>query len=281
MLIRYLQAIRIHTLFFPLMTASFWAYLTPFSCQTHLFLLMTLHFLLIQMGVNLWNTYEDYQLGVDGKDRKHVQHVIQKYHVSPQTILLWFVLTYTFALVTALFILPSFQLLTALFLTSLALLTGMLYTGINGLSLSHLGLGELLAFLVFGPSVVLYYDVYLEVSRSLSSVFWIGSIMGLWSMALMLANNIRDVEVDKKAHKITLPILIGKEKSYLLLYTCFISLFLWGVFSNYFYSTSLIPLLILISLSTFLRKKPTQKLLPYIGKMAWGQSFIYLILNFI
>lgn len=71
---------------------------------------------------------------------------------------------------------------------------------------SHYGLGEILAFIFFGPWAVAG-AVYLQTLHFESVALIAGALPGMGSAALMSVNNFRDREQDKKAHKTTLATL--------------------------------------------------------------------------
>lgn len=88
---------------------------------------------------------------------------------------------------------------------ALSLLMAYAYTA-GPLPLSHYGLGEVLAFIFFGPWAVAG-AVYLQTLQFSPVALTAGCLPGFGAAALMAVNNFRDREQDKKAHKTTLATL--------------------------------------------------------------------------
>lgn len=75
-------------------------------------------------------------------------------------------------------------------------------------SLSSLGLGELIAFLLFGPLITM--GAYaIQTGHILSSTFIYSLPLGLMAAAIIHLNNMRDIEGDMHAGKQTIASLIG------------------------------------------------------------------------
>ena len=72
----------------------------------------------------------------------------------------------------------------------------------------YLGLGDLFVFVFFGLVATLG-TTYTQAGQ-LSAPAWIGAIStGLISMALLMANNVRDIPTDREAGKLTLAVRLG------------------------------------------------------------------------
>lgn len=103
---------------------------------------------------------------------------------------------------------------------------------------SAMGLGELSAFLFFGPTAVAGTVCAVEgtlfAGGRINAIFESFAI-GFYSASLMLVNNIRDIESDEKHGKYTLPVRIGYRAS-VSLFTVLIlaapSLLLFGSYSS-------------------------------------------------
>lgn len=76
----------------------------------------------------------------------------------------------------------------------------------------YLALGELVSFLFFGP-VAVVGTTYALIGRSTDDAITLGIAMGCFSAALMLTNNLRDIDTDRAAGKRTVPTLIGRRAS--------------------------------------------------------------------
>ncbi|MCR8671709.1 1,4-dihydroxy-2-naphthoate polyprenyltransferase [Agrococcus sp. HG114] len=76
----------------------------------------------------------------------------------------------------------------------------------------YYALGELMAFLFFGP-VAVCGTVYAMLGRITDDSIALGVAIGCISAALMLCNNLRDVDTDRAAGKRTLATLLGRGPS--------------------------------------------------------------------
>src|SRR5438874_11819410 len=88
--------------------------------------------------------------------------------------------------------------------------SGLLYTA-GKKPLAYLGLGELFVFIFFGPVAVsgTYYVQTLDFNMA---VLVAGCAPGLLSCAILAINNLRDVEGDLKAGKMTLAVRFGRSE---------------------------------------------------------------------
>jgi len=89
----------------------------------------------------------------------------------------------------------------------LSILFGVLYTG-GPSPLGYLGLGDLFVLLFFGPVAVggTCYAVALHVD---ATVIAIGLAPGMLSTAILTANNLRDIDADRRSGKRTLAVRFG------------------------------------------------------------------------
>jgi 1,4-dihydroxy-2-naphthoate octaprenyltransferase len=81
--------------------------------------------------------------------------------------------------------------------------------------LANMAFGEFLSFLFFGP--VACAGTYYAQRQNILNIQLLNSLsIGFLVSCLMLANNIRDVETDKQASKVTVSVRIGERFSKLL-----------------------------------------------------------------
>ena len=169
--------------------------------------------LLLQIAVNLANDYFDGLAGIDNVQRVGPQRAIQAGLVRPKTM------------VTSILILVFFACVLGLYLIYRG---GWVYFGLGALSLfgvyaysggkkplASLGLGELAVFLYFGLLAVIASYV-LQTKQLNVDLFFPATEIGLLIAAIMLVNNIRDIESDQQQQKFTLAVRLGRDNAKLL-----------------------------------------------------------------
>lgn len=169
--------------------------------------------LLLQMGVNVANDYSDGIRGTD-RDRKGPRRITSSTSVDPRRVR-----TVAIALLglgaaagVALTVVSQQWWLLAVGAACVAL--AWLYTG-GPRPYGYYGLGELVAFLVFGV-VAVNGTVVATIGRWTEDSLVLSAAMGCFAAALMLVNNLRDVDSDRAAGKRTIPTLIGRVASKVL-----------------------------------------------------------------
>ncbi|MBN8867430.1 MAG: 1,4-dihydroxy-2-naphthoate polyprenyltransferase [Solirubrobacterales bacterium] len=178
--------------------------------------------ILIQIGTNLANDYSDARRGADSADRLGPVRVTSAGLITPQRVL------------TATWIAFGLAALLGLYLAWLAgwiiivvgvvsIAAGFLYTG-GPKPYGYAGLGEVFVFLFFGlVSVNGSYYVQLEELAWLP--FGLSVAVGLLSTAILVVNNVRDIDSDRRADKNTLAVRIGREKTRRLYVTIMLGAF--------------------------------------------------------
>ncbi len=166
--------------------------------------------LLIQTGAHLLNDYYDYLSGADTSNAFGPGGLIQQGLVKPTRVLACgFTLLGLGALVGLLAATMGGFLVVVLGL--IGLLCAYFYSA-TAHSLSALGLGELVGFVVFGPLITL--GAYAEQAQSITPGVVIYSLpLGLLAAAIIHVNNMRDSEGDAHADKHTIASLLGLQWS--------------------------------------------------------------------
>ena len=182
------------------------------------FALTLLCTLLLQTGANLANDHYDFVRKVDGPDRLGPVRMSASGLIPPHAVRRGFQICLSLALILGIFLIWR-QNAPPLFLGVglLCIILAWAYTG-GPLPLSHYGLGELVALIIFGPvavwgSAALQFGA--DPSPALSSLFW-GLGPGLLAASLMALNNLRDHQSDAAAGKITLAVLTGEKAARIL-----------------------------------------------------------------
>jgi 1,4-dihydroxy-2-naphthoate octaprenyltransferase len=161
---------------------------------------------LLQIGANFANDVFDFERGADNAERLGPQRATQQGWISAAQMKRAMWLAFAGATAVGLYLtwVAGWPVL-ALGLLSIA--AAYLYTG-GPKTYGYLGLGDLSVFLFFGPGAVAgtYYVQALEVSPlALLASLPIGAL----ATAILVVNNLRDIETDARANKRTLAVRIG------------------------------------------------------------------------
>jgi 1,4-dihydroxy-2-naphthoate octaprenyltransferase len=164
----------------------------------------------IQIGTNLVNDYSDARRGADTVDRLGPVRVTASGLVAPRRVL---VATWVaFAIATA----AGIYLATVagpeiIAVGVVSIIAGVLYTG-GPRPYGYAGLGEVFVFLFFGLVAVNgSYYVQLEELAALPLVLSVA--IGFLSTAILVVNNLRDMETDRRVGKNTLAVRLGRERT--------------------------------------------------------------------
>lgn len=167
--------------------------------------------LLIQVGTNLANDYFDFRKGADTEDRRGgFVRVTQSGMASPEQVRRWMVAAFGSAC------LPGAYLVWAggwpiLVIGLAAILAGVAYTA-GPWPLGYHGLGDVSVFLFFGL-VAVTGTHYVLTLRYDPELLLAGAGVGALSTAILVVNNLRDIETDARAGKRTLAVRLGADAS--------------------------------------------------------------------
>lgn len=171
---------------------------------------------LIQIGVNFANDVADGQRGTDA-DRIGPTRAVAGGLITARQMWLGIILVFGLAAGAGLYLIKlGGPWILAIGVISIIAALG--YT--NGpLPYGYYGLGEMFVFVFFGLVATLgtryVYD------RAIDAGAWIGGVtMGLLASAILLANNVRDVDTDAAAGKRTLAVILGRRTGVALYATC-------------------------------------------------------------
>lgn len=176
-----------------------------FDFLTFLFTLLTA--LLIQIGTNLTNDYCDFLKGADTSERKGFLRVTQAGLVSVSTIKNVSIAVFFAASLCGCFLIWKAGLLISILL-AIYILLSVLYTA-GPFPLAYLGIGDILVLTLYGPVAVLI-TYYVQTGSISYEALLAGLSPGAFSMAILVVNNVRDIEEDAKANKKTLPVRFGR-----------------------------------------------------------------------
>lgn len=164
--------------------------------------------LLIQIGTNFANDVFDFKKGADTTGRLGPMRVTQAGLLSPEQVMAGMWLIFGLAALIGLYlVVVGGWPIVVIGLLSIA--SGIAYTG-GPFPLGYNGLGDLFVFIFFGLVAVggTYYVQALTVSPA---AIWAAVPMGLLATAILVVNNLRDIETDRAAGKKTLAVRFGRK----------------------------------------------------------------------
>jgi len=162
---------------------------------------------LIQIGTNLANDYYDFLRGGDAADRVGPVRVTQAGLVPPATVRRATILTLSAALVPGLYLVwVGGWPIVLIGVASIA--CAVLYTG-GPFPLAYHGLGDVFVFIFFGL-VAVGGTYYVQAGSWPPDALIAGAALGALSTALLVVNNLRDIETDARAGKRTLAVRLGR-----------------------------------------------------------------------
>ena len=166
--------------------------------------------LFIQIGTNLSNDYSDARRGADTEDRLGPVRVTAGGLVPPKQVLIATYVAFGLAVLVGIYLIVTsgWQLL----LVGIAsILAGVLYTG-GPKPYGYEGLGEVFVFLFFGL-VAVTGTFFAQMEELNWESFVLAIPVGLLATAILMVNNIRDLETDRRAGKKTLAVRLGRPRA--------------------------------------------------------------------
>jgi 1,4-dihydroxy-2-naphthoate octaprenyltransferase len=166
--------------------------------------------LFLQLGVNLANDYFDAKHQIDTKERLGPVRVTQSGLIPARHVKLGMICCLAIAAVCFVY-LGAVGGLPLIVIGICSILAALAYSG-GPYPLASNSLGELFVFIFFG--LVAVCGTYWAQALSLSQLVIFASLPpGLLITAIMVVNNLRDIETDRKAGKFTLAVRLGKENT--------------------------------------------------------------------
>jgi 1,4-dihydroxy-2-naphthoate octaprenyltransferase len=164
----------------------------------------------IQVGTNLSNDYSDARRGADTEDRLGPVRVTAGGLVPPKHVLMATYASFGIAVLVGIYLIvvAGWQLL---LVGAASILAGVLYTG-GPRPYGYEGLGEVFVFLFFGL-VAVAGSYFVQVRRLEWEAFAIAVPVGLLAAAILVVNNTRDIDSDRRAAKRTLAVRLGRART--------------------------------------------------------------------
>ncbi|MFS0674393.1 1,4-dihydroxy-2-naphthoate polyprenyltransferase [Ornithinibacillus sp. 179-J 7C1 HS] len=217
-----------------------------------IFLAMLVASMLIQSATNMFNEYYDYVRGLDSEESVGIGGTIVRDGIQPKTVLRLALFFYGIALLLGIYICMVSSWWIAV-IGLVCMLLGYLYTG-GPLPISTTPFGEIFSGFFMG-TVIIGISYYIQTGEINSLVIFISIPIAIFIGCIMLANNIRDLDGDKKGGRRTLAILLGRRNAVRFLGLLFIIAFF---FTAYFIIVRILPLW---SLVTFIAVIPAAKVI--------------------
>ena len=163
--------------------------------------------LALQVGANLANDVADFRAGADSEGRLGPPRVTQQGLLREREVVTGATVAFALAAVAGLYLtLVAGWAVVALGLASIV--AAVAYTG-GPWPYGYRGLGELFVFLFFG--VLAVAGTYYVQAHAISlGVLAVSVPVGLTVTAILVVNNVRDIETDRRAGKRTLAVMLGR-----------------------------------------------------------------------
>ena len=176
----------------------------------------------LQVGVNLANDYHDGVRGVDTRERLGPPRLTSSGLAPARSVLIASLGCVLVAGVSGLALAAA----TTRWLVpigALAMLALWLYSG-GPRPYAELGLGEVMVFLFFGVMATAG-SAYVQAETVPAAAWWASVPMGLLAVAILVANNLRDIPTDAVAGKRTLAVRLGDRRTRTLYRVCIVGAF--------------------------------------------------------
>lgn len=290
---KWLSAFRLRTLPLALSSIGMGSFLAAaegkFSWS--IFSLCALTTIFLQVLSNLANDYGDTMNGADSEHREGPSRAVQSGEISigamKRAIAIFIGLSLMFG-ISLLYLAFGLNMKAFLFffgLGVLAILAAIAYTA-GRKPYGYMGLGDLSVLTFFGLVGVM--GSYYLFTNTMSLDLILPAIScGLFSVAVLNVNNIRDIESDKKAGKYSIPVRIGREAAVKYhvaiifigvlasLVYCFINYHSW-----YQFAFIVVLPLFSVNIKAVKNKRSAQELDPYLKQMALSTLIFILFFGF-
>lgn len=161
---------------------------------------------MIQIGTNLANDALDFERGADKPDRLGPARITASGQASATDVKIASGIAFGLAALIGIFlVIEGGWPILAIGIVSIA--AGVAYTG-GPWPLGYHGLGDLFVFVFFGLVAVM--GTYYLQTGSVTILAFLASLpIGLTVAAILVVNNVRDIETDRRAGKMTLSVRLG------------------------------------------------------------------------
>lgn len=211
------------------------------SLDILLFVSMLVASIFIQSATNMFNEYYDYKRGLDDENSVGIGGAIVRDGVQPKTVLTLAFIFFGLAMLLGIYICMNSSWWIAV-IGSISMAVGYFYTG-GPYPIAYTPFGEVFTSFFMGPVIVLI-AMYIHTGFVTWEAFLLSVPISILVAAILMANNIRDLDGDKEKGRRTLAIVVGREKARKILGFMFIVSYLWTVVLIVF--TQMTPWLLLV-----------------------------------
>jgi 1,4-dihydroxy-2-naphthoate polyprenyltransferase len=199
----------------------------------------------IQIGTNLANDYSDAKRGADTVDRLGPVRVTSAGLVTPHRVLVATWVAFAVAVACGIY-LTAVAGPVILLIGVLSIAAGVLYTG-GPRPYGYAGFGEVFVFLFFGL-VAVNGSYYVQVEQLDALPLGLSISVGFLATAILVVNNVRDIETDRRAGKMTMAVRVGRHNAVVLYRLLVLGAFLVLPIALVGADVSLLPLIGLLAL---------------------------------
>ena len=277
----WIQAARLRTLPLALSCIAMGGFLAAvynrFSWPVMILSLLTTIFL--QVLSNLANDYGDSVSGVDGKSRQGPDRAVQSGLITLSEMKNAMILMSVLSFVTGILLIYLafqdnwLQALVLLLIGIAAIYAAITYTAGKS-PYGYMGLGDISVFVFFGLVGVMG-SFFLHTGYLLQQIALPAASCGLFAVAVLNVNNIRDIESDKVAGKRSIPVRIGRGKAViyhwallLLGFACTLVYVLMNFQGFLQFGFVLAAPLLIVNARAVYQKRKAMELDPYLKQMA-------------
>jgi 1,4-dihydroxy-2-naphthoate polyprenyltransferase len=164
--------------------------------------------ILIQAGTNLANEYYDDRKGLDKVQEYGIGGALKRGDLSARQVFIAAVICFALGSAIGLYLVRVAGMF-IFWLGLVSVLTGWFYTA-GPFALAYVGLGEIAVFIFMGP-VMVVGAYYVQLQNVSLAVILASLPVAFLVAAILHANNLRDMDIDRQFGKRTLAILLGRQ----------------------------------------------------------------------
>jgi 1,4-dihydroxy-2-naphthoate polyprenyltransferase len=215
------------------------------NIRISLFIAMLVASLFIQAATNMFNEYYDFKRGLDSPESVGIGGAIVREGIHPKAVLYLAIFLFAIAMLIGVYICVNSSWWLAL-IGSICMAAGYFYTG-GPVPIAYTPFGELAAGFFMGLVIILI-SFFIQTGEVTKTAILISVPIAILVGAILLANNIRDLDGDKENGRKTLAILVGRNNAIRILAGMFAISFIWMIGLVLFHLVSVWTLLVFFSM---------------------------------